>query len=477
MVSIGAGAPALAGDWTVRPAIQVDEKWSDNVYTTAHDKQSDFITSVMPGIQVEGQGGGVKAALNYDIAYDHYAENNDLDGFRHDGMGLAEAELLKDLFYLDLRGSVSEEELDAIDPTAAGGRTTAANRVRLGAYTFMPNLRHSFGPWALGLASYRHFGTKYWPTANVDLTGQVEDSTGDGGSIQLRSGENFSRILWEVTGDTMRVERGGRIFTATGEQLRGEYRLSPQWGILAHGGHDYINDDGLDSNTYSGPFYGGGLHWTPAEKSDLRVEVGRRYNVVDIGVRGNFQLGAFTTLRLLHDTTVTTEAQTMADALGVVERDEMGHFIDPFSGLLADPAATPFNRTDSVFKLRRSQGSLTWRHHRDTISLVGRYMTRQDMVGPQSASSEATAVTGTVVWTHQLTERLSGTARLARDQILNAAIASREGVKYRASFDLAYQLTDRAQVVAGYRYVDSQRENRDNVAENMIGIGLRYSLN
>jgi uncharacterized protein (PEP-CTERM system associated) len=470
--------PAVAGEWQVTPSLTGEEKWTDNVYNTADNRKADLVTTLQPGIAISGEGAGVKAAMEYDLSYDLYASQTGLNGFRHNAMGLANAAVIDDLLYMDVRGSLNEESVNPIGAGAGDDRTAASNRVRVASYSAAPSLRHRFGSWGTGTAFYRHDETRYMATDTSSDPGTgTADSIGDSAKVEVQSGESFDRMLWDVGAETARVNRSSQIFTETSGTVRNETKVIRELGILAHVGHDTLHDTNLDSAKYSGVFYGGGLHWGPSPDTDVRGEVGYRYGGLDLSALASHHIGAFTTLRASHDTKVTTEGETFADALQAVERDASGQFIDPFSGMRANPTASPFARTSSLFKMHNTQAAVNFAQGRDSITLSTGLDSRKGLsTNPTDADAGSTALTLALIYEHDLTERLKGIIAIAGDDIIQSDSALGKGRQLRTAFDLAYAINPSLAARAGYRYVDTKSEQSASITENVVMMGVRKSF-
>lgn len=465
---------AWAENWTITPAIGVTESWTDNALSSARDRKADFFTTVNPSLKFKGEGAKLDLGLEYNLAYDRYAVQNNLDGFRHRGIGMVKSELVEDLFFVDARGTISEQLITPTGAKTAGDRRVEDNQTRVGTVSVTPQLRHRFGSWAVGQASYRHDRTEHFTTA-ADQAG-LKGSTGDTGTVGLATGENFSRVLLDYELENIHRETGTSVFYHLANTATGEVRIDREWGVLAHGGHDAINGDNLDGDEYSGAFYGGGLRWTPSPRTEARAIVGHRFGSLDVLVDARQRLGAFTSINLSHATGVSTEAQLIADTLGAVERDETGRFIDPFSSLDADPAATAFARTGLAFKQTTTKAALSHARERDTLSLTAALSTREVQAAPAAASTETTALTLGLGWTHRLTETITGTATLGRSQILDAATQAGENLVHRASLSLAWAMNPTLSSRFGYFWVDSQPEQGDGITENMLSAQLRKTF-
>lgn len=468
--------PSLASAQTfqVTPSIGVEEKWTDNVLSSPSDKKSDFITTVTPSIKVNGKGARVNMGVDYSLSYDRYAAQNDLDGMRHQGVAMAGAEVIEDLFSVDARGAVSEKLIDPTATATADGRTAPSNQARVASYSMTPMLRHRFGSFAAAQLRYRHDETKYLSTGSGSNTNPgVSDSTGDMGAFGIRSGDDFTQLLWSYDAENSRRE-SSTVFIQTSHTGRGEYRINRDWGVLGHVGHDYLNGPDLDSDQYSGMFYGGGVHWTPSPRTDVSAEAGHRYDGLNVFVKATQSVGERTVVKLSHNTGVTTEAESIASSLSQVNRDQEGRLIDPFTGLAPDPTASQFQRTDSAFKQTTTSLSASHSMDRDTFMLTGALATRE--ATGTAANGETTAVDLGVSWTHRLTELISSTAALGRADIIEAPTESGKVQRLRASLALNYVMTPTLTSHAGYWFVDSQPEVGSGVTENMVAVGLRKTF-
>src|SRR5947207_9235256 len=64
---------AVAGDWTITPRISGQELFTDNVLQTPTNRRSDFVTSLSPGIGINGESARLTAKLDYSPVVQLYA--------------------------------------------------------------------------------------------------------------------------------------------------------------------------------------------------------------------------------------------------------------------------------------------------------------------------------------------------------------------------------------------------------------------
>jgi len=478
--------PAYAGDVHVEPTFGLEQRWTDNALSTSSDRKADFVTTADPGLSLSGEGRQLNFGLDYNAAYDAYASQSRLDGWRQTGLALAKAELVEGLLFLDARGSVSQEALSPTGAVTADNRTASGNRVQVGSTVVTPSLRHAFGGAVLAEVDYRHEQTAYMNAAAGSATSGIPlDSQGDGGKLSLRSGEDFDTTMWSAVSEVDRESRDSLVFTDVANTVGIERKLNSAVWLLAHLGYDRVSDPQIDGSKYSGVFYGGGAHWAPEATTDLRGEIGQRYDGLDLSLRGTTQVGPGLTLRVEHRTGLETEQQSFADALDLVERDDEGRFVNPFSGLAAAPTASPFVDSSSVFRVQRSDLALVYSREDDSVTLTAGQIGRKDASTLATTlanglvlvpAGDSSAVTLALTASHRLGETLTASAGVSGEDIYGATLPSGKGQVWRAAFDLAYLVNPTTTARFGYRYVDTQPDQAASVHENMVSLGGRKTF-
>ena len=240
-VSIGGAA---AGQWTITPRVAVGQTITDNARSTSADTDTDLISTATAGLGVIGAGARAQVSFDYDLAYDKYWENDDLDGLRHDLLGDGTAELYREHLFFDARGAVSQQAIRRDGVQTATGRTAADNQTVVINYALGPVLRNRFGDWAESELRYR-FGQVLF--ADPDVGGgadRPDDATTHRASASLTSGRRFTRYRWSLVGDALRTEQDNNdTFKSTGVDLIGEYDVNRFATLLGRVGYEEIDDD------------------------------------------------------------------------------------------------------------------------------------------------------------------------------------------------------------------------------------------
>jgi hypothetical protein len=88
-VAIGLVAPGMLAPkdasaqerWTLTPSLDLSERFDDNVFLTADNRQSDFVTEITPGVGLKLEQPVLTLSAGYSITGQLYAENSTLDNF------------------------------------------------------------------------------------------------------------------------------------------------------------------------------------------------------------------------------------------------------------------------------------------------------------------------------------------------------------------------------------------------------------
>ena len=63
------------------PSLTLAERYDDNIFGTAHDRQSDFVTQITPGVGLSYEGETVNLGASLSATGEIYADESDLDNF------------------------------------------------------------------------------------------------------------------------------------------------------------------------------------------------------------------------------------------------------------------------------------------------------------------------------------------------------------------------------------------------------------
>jgi uncharacterized protein (PEP-CTERM system associated) len=250
------------------------ETYSDNVRLGRASNGSgsgDFISQVNPGLSMNGLGPRFNLSLNYTMNNLFYAQHSNLTRTRHQLNAIGTAELIEDMFFVDGRATMSQQNLSLTGPQSLDNINVTGNRADVRTYSISPYLRHRFKD--LASAEVRYNLRQVTSDANA-----LFNSQGTGYSFALNSGSAFRTLGWgfnysNQTVDFTRSNRSVDFERATGT-LR--YQVTRQFGLIATGGYEknsFISIRGSPSS----PTWSIGFSWTPSERTSIAISGGQRF--------------------------------------------------------------------------------------------------------------------------------------------------------------------------------------------------------
>jgi uncharacterized protein (PEP-CTERM system associated) len=264
-------AEAGAAEWTVSPGIGLRETYSDNIGLTADaTARSDWVTELIPRLDVAASGPQFKLNGYYALHYLHYQRDTSPSRTLHDAGANANANLLKDWLYVDGSLSISQQRISAFGPQSIDIVNTTGNRGEIRTYNLSPYLRHDFNGFAL--AELRATYQKTSSTELDSLDGHTERLFAD-----LSSGAAFARWGWGLNADKETVHYSNapdvELSRYTGT-LR--YALSPRLSLNTMVGYE-DNNYLVSGGSPEGKMWSVGASWVPSEVSSLSATAGHRY--------------------------------------------------------------------------------------------------------------------------------------------------------------------------------------------------------
>lgn len=445
------------------------ETWTDNAFLTSAGVKPDFISVVTPTASITGESRIFDLGLNYSGSYSAYVVNPSLDGFQHNGIATLTTQLVPDQLFLDTRGTISQQSINPTGPTTGGTRNSPEAQTRVIDVAMTPRLQERIGSWAAAELTGTYQRTINQEIGPVSSPGTTASASGPSlgnsslnqGTFELRSGPDFAQVLWDFSSNGSETVQSTGTMVQTTNQLAGEYRISHTLGALVSVGYDTVSGLQIDGSKYGGLFYSGGLHWTPNPDTDLRIGGGWRYGASEIYALLNQQVGRKTSIRVSQNVGITTDASSILDSLESVQRDAQGNYVDPFSGLAANPAGSSFPFSNGAFRQQTTEVAVNWSGMRDSM-VVSTTLTQQQAISGAATlvtpvtgvplASSSSVLTGTVTWTHDLTPSTTSSASINGSDTVSANQATALVKSVGATLTLTYQLNDSLTGNAGYQF-------------------------
>ena len=243
-LSVLLACPAWPAKWDVVPTVSVIETYTDNVSLVQDAlKQNDWVTQVIPGISITATGPQLQFKVNYAPEVVYYAKGTEENQVFQRGNALANAELAKQLLFIDAGASVNQYAISLQGPLTTSNIYTTGNRATVKTFFASPYLRRDFGSEIQAEARFTY------SVVNSDDNSQLNNSVADRINLRLASGPAYKLLTWDLAykKETIDYESQGdtdiEVITANAR-----YLITPTVGLLAQVGHDYYKSGVLPAS-------------------------------------------------------------------------------------------------------------------------------------------------------------------------------------------------------------------------------------
>jgi hypothetical protein len=437
--------PLLAGQWQAQPSLELSETYTDNVaLVSSRQAESDFVTQVIPGLSVHGQGARSKLDLNYRLQNLIYANDGDNNDTHSELYANGELELLKDIFFMDARGSITQQIIDE-NGRVGIDNLNIGNRADVATYGISPRLK-------LRLKSYLTSDFRVDMDRVENQSPTVSDAESVTYTAHLRSGTSLRRLSWNVgfQRQNLNLDRGADSRRASTQgDLR--YHLSSTWNLLVLGGYE---DNSVSQSTLerNGFYWSAGLEWHPSRKLTAsatggddnqtatislhpseRTSLDLGYQNRDVGllVGSSWNAGishqtrhSVWRLQYFEESTATQTLQLTGQQFFVLVDNQGNVIFDPTTGQPLILAQNVFSLTDDQFIRKRTQFSVTVTTGRSDVILSAFNESRHYLI---SQGSEE-VVGGAASWNWKFA--------LRTHSILGASVQKRNPIGTNADDDI-----------------------------------------
>lgn len=479
-LALTASVTANAGEWKIKPRLEVREGFTDNVLLTSRNKKSDFFTTVSPGLGISGEGARLRFDIDYSLSYDAYLREDSLNGFRQDLRGFGNITLVPDNFFIDVSAFTGQSPGTARGVQSAIDRRTGTNQSQFYSYTMSPYWRGRFGSWANSEVRYR-FSQNFTrnnssgssTTVSPNSLNTLSDAKTNDFSAFLQSGENFNRFRWRTSAQHIENDTAGNgtgsagssrpnVFRKTSFDAQPSYVVTRWLTLLSTVGHDKI-ESGTFRKNIDGLFWNGGFRLTPSERTSFELTYGRRYDNPNWASKFSTTLDEGTTISFSYNETIETQSLAAQNNLNFLTTSPSGAIVDSRTGLPFSGRDGAFDQNDSTFLSKAFGATVTIPRDRNTFLLGAQYSTRNTEISNATSgpgrSDKTLGFNGS--WNHKLTPEISSiaTASFSDSTIAGGSSANSRGknTTLRGQLSFEYEMNPTLKATAGYAFI--RREN------------------
>lgn len=262
---------AGAGDWRLTPRVTAEETYSDNInLAPSGGERADFVTEVSPAIGLHGSGRRLKLDFDYILQGLLYARGTADPGVNHKLQAIGNAELWKNVFFIDARSTISQQNVSNSGRVTNNNLSVTNNRTDVITWEVSPYVRHRFG-------SYADTELRYTRDQVINSGVQGNDSTSNRIRTSIRSGKRFQRMTWSLVGSREKIDNeSGRNSEFQRVAAETRYHFSRKYSLILNGGIEK-NDFATSRSSQDGPFWQVGLSWTPSPRTSIDAGFGKRF--------------------------------------------------------------------------------------------------------------------------------------------------------------------------------------------------------
>lgn len=366
-----------AAEWRFRPRVGVAGTYSDNINISATNPQNDFVTDLNAGFSLRGEGRRFFFDTFYNLQYLNYARSTSSDRFNNQLRVVGQGEIAEDLFFLDLRGTVRQENITNRANTANSNITVTDNVTDTYTFGISPYLTHRFGSFMDGEARYTYDRVEYSDTRRADSQANTV-------LLDLKSGNRFQTVTWNTfyRGYDEKTEFRD-VLTSHRAEVAGRYHFNRKAAVIFGTGYEDNDFVTTKTDTTNAVTWLAGLSLTPNPRTV--IEVGAQNRFFGVAPYFNFSyLSRRTALAFRYFEELTTTNRSTANRDFVPLVDAFGNpILDPDTGdAISIPIDTLSNTVDLVVVNQTFDGTVAVRGQRTDVGVTLFDTIRNFQIGP-----------------------------------------------------------------------------------------------
>ncbi|RDH44909.1 TIGR03016 family PEP-CTERM system-associated outer membrane protein [Zooshikella ganghwensis] len=286
VVTLSTSMSVFGAQWTIQPAVTVQDTYSDNINLSNDNEESDQVLEIRPSVRVVGDGSRLKLNFDYALQSLHYLENTNSDETRHQMSGFLQSELLENHLFFDARSSISQQLKNESRGGSSDNISGSSNIDDVYTYELSPYWVQRIGSVAQAQLRYTFNSVEYDDSGD---TSSSSDSTQDSISAVIASQPSQKRTFWSLNYDysktDYKTENDTELTSYSGTL---GYRWSRKFSsYLTLGYESQDNDIESVRHDTDGTFWILGGDWQPSALTSISASFGERYYGDTYGFRAS----------------------------------------------------------------------------------------------------------------------------------------------------------------------------------------------
>ncbi len=499
--------------WIISPSIGVDVGLTDNARRVSSPREVDAFTQITPAVFVSGDTARVRVNLSYTPVAELYASTpgqNRLDHYLNAG---AQVTVVPNLFYVDLRGNVSQQSRTGGFGQSgfAQGTPSAFNRndqVQTASVQVTPTLVQRFGGFGtaqlLYSLSYTTQSDRSDNRSTVPPLGSTFNGFNSGGQNQaffplgsllthreqatFATGEDFGRIRNVLLLEGVQFDGGGIYRGAYRNQasIDNAFAITRSVAVLGLIGYQDLKYNTIPPYRVNGILWNVGIRLSgPNPDNFLEARYGRKDGFDAESLDASYAPTARIRLFARYSTGVTTDIEDQQNRLSSTSVDAFGGSVDSVTGAPVTPTSGFFGTQNNLFRLRRASITGVYVLTRDSfsVSLVNEDRSPVRNFGGANAGAfgilndNTKGTYGTIAWQRDIRPDLRGDVSIQYGTRTTGSGSNSSEQTLSASAGVTYQLSETVSSRATYVFNERSGAGQGrNFVENILLVGLRKNF-
>lgn len=265
----GIAANARAPKWQIQPTIAINETLTNNVFLTSTNPTGDLVSSITPGISIDGKGARASLRLNYSITENLYARESASNNHQNALTAIGTLQAIEDWLFIDATGTISQQYLSPFGKVSPSSASVNNNQTETSNYSISPYVKGRFLSSTEYLLRYKVATT----SSQSDLASDLTTSQWIG---RVNGLTRLSALTWSL--DASNVSSDYQLGRDTEDTRYGaslSYRFNPEIQVTLIAGQESNNYVSLQQETHSDS--GFGVLWTPGPRTKFEATATRRF--------------------------------------------------------------------------------------------------------------------------------------------------------------------------------------------------------
>lgn len=486
--------------WTFVPRVSAFEEFNDNILQSQNDRRYDFITLLSPGIAITGDTPRITLRLNYNPIFRIYARTSSQDSVSQQALGVADATLIPDEFFVRARIFADEVPTNGgfgnlnfgaptigstgFGPLGGGGASSLSrnNISQVESAQLFPYVVHRFGDAGTGRAGINLTQSYSSSTAGSLLNspnGPAQHFETAEGIAQFESGEGLGRYVYIGTLDGAASAGNGVQANSTRAIFdnRLGYAFTQAIAVFGDLGAETIQfPNAVPPVHITDGVWGLGTLLRPNTDSQLTMEYGHLDGVTSFRAVARYSVTARTVLSASYISGITTDLQQIENQLSNTTVSPTGNPINLETGAPVTLVNYLSGINNSVNRTSTLLATALVLLDRDTISVGVERQYENPLASARGVTPTvpSTTLSANASERHEISERMNLTAAVqGGTRTLQSGSTNQNEQWYSATISFKYLFSDKLTGYAQYSYFD-RLSNTPGVPyyNNIVLVGL-----